>query len=154
MIFFLLTSVGLYIIQGTSNFILIGFAALVGMFSAQSVEKLKKIAESLLTTALQGGNTVPPQSSLPKKEPVTLALTSIEPKSGTIRGGTEVTITGKGFSDETIVSFGEKTASVKNLSPTSITVTTPDNVAGKVDVTINKDSQRFTERDAYEYIAG
>ena len=60
-------------------------------------------------------------------------------------------ITGKGFADEATMSFGGKTVSVKNWSPTSITEITPDYVAGKVDVTINnKNSHSVTERDGYE----
>lgn len=123
------------------------------MFSAQAAEKLKKITEGLLTTAPQGGECRAAAIDTPDGALMTLEVTSIELKSDSIGGGTDVRINGKSFADGATVSFGGKTASVKNLSPTSITVTTPDHVAGKVDVTINKDSQRFTERDAYEYIA-
>ena len=60
-IFFLLAYSGLYTVQGTGSFILVGLAAMVGMFSPQATEKLKMIAEGLLTHAPQGANTVAPQ---------------------------------------------------------------------------------------------
>ena len=153
-IFFLATSAGLYTIQGTGNLILIGLAALVGMFSAQAAEKLKKIAEGLLTTAPQGENAVLPQPPKPQVKPDDLSVASINPSSGSAKGGAEVTITGKGFAEGVTVSFGENAATQKSLSPTSIIVTTPSHVPGKVDVVVrNKDGTSVTASKAYTYVA-
>lgn len=60
----------------------------------------------------------------------------------TIKTDTVVTITGFNFEpnfSETIVKFGEKTATVKTVAPTELTVVAPKDLAesGKVSVTIN-----------------
>ncbi|MCK9397805.1 MAG: IPT/TIG domain-containing protein [Methylobacter sp.] len=141
-IFFLAVSAGLYKVQGTENMILIGLSGLVGMFSDEAVEKLKKIAEGLLTEAPH------PQEAATV---TTVSVTSVSPNFGSTTGNTGVTIAGKGF-DIADVRFGENDATVKNLTQTSITATTPAHKAGKVDVfVINKNGQSFTLRDGYEY---
>lgn len=142
-IFFLAASAGFYTVQGSGNLILIGLAGLVGMFSDQAAEKLKKIAEGLLAEVK---NTTSPEST-----PVTVI--AIAPNFGSTAGNNEITISGTGFDDTPQVRFGNKNAIVtKKFDDTSITVTAPAHTVGKVDVlVINKDGQSFMMRDGYEY---
>lgn len=137
-IFFLAVSAGLYKVQDAGNMILIGLSGLVGMFSDQAAEKLKKIAEGLLNEAPKAG----------KNTPITVA--SITPDSG--GGGTQVIILGEDFDEPPIVRFGNNEATVKKCSLTAITVIAPENPIGKVDVfVINKNGQSFTVRDGFTY---
>lgn len=154
-IFFLVTYAGFYTVQGTGNLIVVGLAAVVGMFSPQAAEKLKKIAEGLLTNAPQGANTVVPQPAGATAQPPALAVTAIAPSSGSISGGTAVTITGTGFAAGVTVSFGGTAAlNVAVGSPTSITATTPSHTAGRVDVVVtNVNRQSYTLRGGYLYVS-
>ncbi|MBT0768317.1 IPT/TIG domain-containing protein [Kineosporia sp. J2-2] len=65
-------------------------------------------------------------------------LTSLTPGTGTIAGGTTVTLTGTGFTGATDVRFGTTSAPgpITVSGPTSITVTTPAHAAGTVPVTV------------------
>jgi hypothetical protein len=64
-------------------------------------------------------------------------ITSLNPVSGPIIGGTTVVITGTGFTGATAVTFdGASAASVLVDSDTQITVTTPAHVAGATDVVV------------------
>jgi hypothetical protein len=145
-IFFLATSAGFYSLEGTGNLILIGLSALVGMFSAQAAEKLKSIAEGLLT---------PPKDSSAAAE-ILMSVDSIRPKVGNTGGNTEVTITGNGFSEDALVIFGTKPAARKvrkEWSQTLLVVMTPRHVAGVVDVfVVNQYGEVCTVRGGFEYI--
>jgi hypothetical protein len=142
-IFFLVVSAGFYTVQqATNSFILIALSGLVGMFGNEAAEKLKKIAEGLLSEV--------PKDNIVESDTVSIA--SIEPQSGSIDGKTDVTITGQNF-DDVIVRFGEKDATFKRWSQTSITVITPEHTAGNVDVfVINKNGQSFVIRKGYTYV--
>jgi IPT/TIG domain/PASTA domain len=64
-------------------------------------------------------------------------VTSIFPPQGPRTGGTQVTITGHGFTGATAVSFGSHAATGFGLiSDTVITAITPAAAAGRVDVTV------------------
>jgi hypothetical protein len=63
-------------------------------------------------------------------------VTALNPTSGSITGGTAVTITGTNLSGATAVKFGTTAGSVTADSATSITATAPAEVAGTVDVTV------------------
>jgi hypothetical protein len=65
-------------------------------------------------------------------------VTAISPDTGSVAGGTEVTVTGAGFvSRSATVAFGTSRATdVKVTSPTTITATAPARSAGSVDVTV------------------
>src|SRR3984893_3527247 len=77
-----------------------------------------------------GGGTVKPNSSGSPSNPAP-AVTSITPNSGTINGGTGVSITGTGFLAGATVSLGGTAATgVTLVSSTSITPTTPAHAAG------------------------
>jgi len=65
------------------------------------------------------------------------AITGVMPNSGPAAGGTGVTIIGSGFADVTSVHFGATAGTnVYASSPTSITVTSPSEAGGTVDITV------------------
>ena len=69
--------------------------------------------------------------------PTAPTVTSILPASGPASGGTNVTITGTGFTDATDVIFGDYDAiNLIITSDTSINITSPANKAGTVDVKV------------------
>ena len=80
-------------------------------------------------------------------------VTSITPNSGTINGGTAVTITGTGFLAGATVNLGGTAATaVKVVSTTSITATTAPHAVGPVSVVItNTDGQSGTLVNGYAY---
>jgi glucose/arabinose dehydrogenase len=99
-----------------------------------------------------GGGTVKPNSSGSPSNPAP-AVTSITPNSGTINGGTAVTVTGTGFLAGATVSLGGTAATgVTLVSSTSITATTPAHAAGAVSVMVtNSDAQSGTLTGGYTY---
>ena len=80
-------------------------------------------------------------------------VNSISPSSGTINGGTSVTISGTGFQSGATVSLGGTSATgVKVVSSTSITATTAASAAGTVDVIVtNSDTQSGKLPKGYSY---
>lgn len=79
-------------------------------------------------------------------------ITSIVPNSGSIAGGTSVTINGTGFLSNPTVKFGGVNATGVSATATSITATTPAHAAGKVDVVVtNSDSQSATLTQGFTY---
>lgn len=90
-------------------------------------------------------------------------VTSITPASGSVRGGTHVTIDGNNFTAGSTVSFGGHVATVIRSSPTQILVVSPAvSHAQPVDVTVTSDklvtranpSDVFSYFDASEHVAG
>lgn len=75
---------------------------------------------------------------------------SISPASGPITGGTNVTITGTGFSGATSVHFGGNAASYTFDSDSSITVTSPAG-SGTVDVTVTTSQATSATSSAAHY---
>lgn len=79
---------------------------------------------------------------------------SIAPTSGPIAGGSNVTITGTGFTNATAVTFGGTSATgVVVVSDTTITATTPAHAAGAVNVVITTPGGTTTGTGAYTYVA-
>jgi hypothetical protein len=80
-------------------------------------------------------------------------VTSISPNSGTINGGTVVSITGTGFLAGATVSLGGTPATgVTVMNSTSITATTPAHSAGTVNVIVtNSDTQSGTLTQGFTY---
>lgn len=69
--------------------------------------------------------------------PVTVVVTGVSPSIGTTLGGTNVTISGSGFSTATSVSFNSTAAtSFTVVDNTTITATTPAHAAGAVSVEV------------------
>ena len=64
------------------------------------------------------------------------AVTSVNPASGPLAGGTLVTITGANLAGATAVKFGTNTATIKTDAASSITATAPADSAGTVDITV------------------
>jgi hypothetical protein len=83
-------------------------------------------------------------------------VAGINPPSGSISGGTSVTITGSNFSATPKVAFVDLTGSVSltvgTTSAGSITATTPAHAAGAMDVVVmNSDYQTGTLRNGFTY---
>jgi hypothetical protein len=80
-------------------------------------------------------------------------VTSISPNSGTINGGTVVSIMGTGFLAGATVSLGGTAATgVTVVNSTSITATTPAHAAGTVNVVVsNSDTQSGTLTQGFTY---
>src|SRR6202142_3523065 len=108
----------------------------------------------LLTLLLPGcgGGTIKPNTTNPSSNPAP-TVTSIAPNSGTINGGTTVTIAGTGFLAGATVSLGGTAATgVTLVSSTSITAITPVHAAGAVNVMVtNTDAQSVTLTSGYTY---
>lgn len=131
-------------VENTSPVGFAAVAALIGMFTEQAVQKLRKISDSVLSPAEKGKDHI----SGPK-------ITSIAPAQGPTAGNNEVKIAGENFSTPVKVTFGGVDAPVKASTSASITATVPEQPEGKegkVDVVvINTDNQKNTARDGYEY---
>jgi hypothetical protein len=82
-------------------------------------------------------------------------VTSISPNSGTINGGTAVSITGTGFLAGATVSLGgTPVTGVTVVNSTSITATTAAHAAGTVSVVVtNSDTQSGTLTQGFTYTA-
>ena len=69
--------------------------------------------------------------------PAGLAVVASAPADGPVSGGTEVTVTGTGFTDATYVLFGHVRAeSMLAQSDTRLTATSPEHLPGDVDVVV------------------
>ncbi len=87
--------------------------------------------------------------------PAAPTVTTLCPHSGTVTGGTPVTIQGTGFLTGATVSFGGVLAtSVEVASSTSIIAVTPAHAAGAVDVQVtNANGQSGTLASGYTYVS-
>ena len=82
-------------------------------------------------------------------------LTSISPASGSTAGGTQVTVTGTGFSTVTHVKFGTTTAASYTVrSATQISATAPAHAAGTVAVSVTTaaGTTPTTVHDVFKFI--
>lgn len=80
------------------------------------------------------------------------SITSIVPTSGTVNGGTTVTITGVNLSNTSTVSFGGVPGTgISNVSSTQITAVTPPGT-GTVDVSVTTPHGTATLVNAYTYV--
>jgi hypothetical protein len=82
-------------------------------------------------------------------------VSSVNPPSGPVAGGTTVTITGANLLGATEVDFGATAATIVSNSPTQIVVRTPAETAGTVDVTVVTPGERsaISANDKYTYSA-
>jgi IPT/TIG domain/Regulator of chromosome condensation (RCC1) repeat len=81
-------------------------------------------------------------------------VTKLSAKGGSAAGGTPVTITGTGFAAGSSVSFGGAPAANPTVnSPSSITVVSPPQTAGTVDVTVTSTggASAATSKDHFKY---
>jgi streptogramin lyase len=82
-------------------------------------------------------------------------VTGVNPNSGTVDGGTSVTVTGTGFTGTTNVTFGGTAATgVTVVDPDTITATTPAHAAGLVNVAVTNSVGTGTGTGAYTYSLG
>ncbi|OWK39897.1 Flagellar hook-length control protein FliK [Fimbriiglobus ruber] len=87
-------------------------------------------------------------------------VTSISPSSGTVAGGTTVTITGTNLGGATAVTFGGTAATILSDSATQLVVTDPAGAAGTVDVVVTtsggtsqaETADKFTYQSAAPYV--
>ena len=82
-----------------------------------------------------------------------LTLSSVSPSSGSASGGTGVTLTGAGLTGATDVTFGGVSAtSVNVVNSTTVTVVTPAQAIGAVDVVITTPSGSATDASGFTYL--
>jgi len=80
---------------------------------------------------------------------------SISPTSGSLNGGTVVTVTGRSFANVTSVTFGGVAGTALTVtSPTSLSVTSPAHTVGSVDVLVNTQygTSPVVAADAFTYL--
>ncbi|WP_407682570.1 IPT/TIG domain-containing protein [Pseudarthrobacter sulfonivorans] len=101
-------------------------AALVGLFSRETAEKLRSVFETLLAPAEKG------------KDPATMGtISGLEPLKGP--AGTLVTILGRGFADAIEVTFGDQQATRLTIfTDTRMTALVPSGATGPVPVRVVK----------------
>lgn len=82
-------------------------------------------------------------------------ITSVDPDEGSASSGADVTITGTGFFDGVVVTFGALEANpVILVDSTSLLATVPGQDPGPVDVVVtNRDGQSATLADGFTYVA-
>ena len=92
-------------------------------------------------------------SGLTVTPPALPTVSSINPAYGPLGGGTNVTVTGSGFTSGSTVFFGGIQASHVNfVSSTSLVATTPAGSLGTVDVTITASNGSMNLPGAYSYL--
>jgi hypothetical protein len=102
--------------QDISPFGMAAVAALVGLFSRETAEKLKSVFETLLAPAEKG-----------KDQAVPVQVEGIEPARGPV--GSNLTITGTGLAAATAVQFGGVRAAPTVISDTELRVKVPEGAA-------------------------
>jgi hypothetical protein len=152
-VFYLVIRAGLYQPTAGTSYLLVGMAALVGMFSAQATEKLKAVAEGIFSKAPQGANAAPPVE--PPSRVVAPTVSGIKPAVGPLAGGTVVTIVGTGFTPQSVVRFDQivspKTTHVN--ATTLKAVAPPRGGAGAVDVAVKVGDKEVVKEKSYTYAA-
>jgi hypothetical protein len=148
-VFFLVVRAGLYQPTPGTSYLLVGLAALVGMFSAQATEKLKAVAEGLFNKAPQGKDPAPPADSA-KLAPT---ISSLTPTSGPKNGGNTVTISGTGFTTQSVVRFDQATAKATFVNATTLRAVAPKSgTVAVVDVAVRAGDKETTKEKVYSYV--
>ena len=129
-------------VSDTSPFGFAALAALIGMFTEEAINKLRSVAETILTAKEQGRDHAGPA-------PV---ITSVTPATGPTAGGTPVSVAGDNFQAGAAVTFGGAAATVESVEAKLIKVRTPPHEAGQVDVVVtNTDRQTQVASRGFEY---
>src|SRR5213078_857152 len=84
--------------------------------------------------------------------PSSPTISTVNPGSGSVAGGTSVTITGTNLDSASSITFGGSAATVVARSATSLTVTTPAHTAGSVSVAITNPGGT-TSTGTFTYVA-
>jgi hypothetical protein len=123
-------------------------AGLTGMFSKQAADKLAEVFSTLFKSQ---GDANRQDALVPAAPP---EIKKLDPIEGPLAGGTNVTLTGAGFTAGAIVTFGGNAATnVAVVNETTITADTPPG-EGVVDVIVaNADGQKATAAKAFTYVA-
>lgn len=80
-------------------------------------------------------------------------VSSISPTSGTVNGGTSVTITGTNFTSDSVVKFSGTTATITSVTSTSIVCTTPTGGgAGPASVQVTTPGGTNAANSLYTYV--
>jgi hypothetical protein len=118
-----------------------GTPALAGAFSFMA-----RVQDSLAASASTGVSLDIASAPAP-------AISAVLPDSGSISGGTSVTISGRNFRPGAVVRFGGSAASVVSVSAGHIQVLTPAQSSGSVTVTVeNSDVQTATAAKAFTFV--
>jgi cyclophilin family peptidyl-prolyl cis-trans isomerase len=80
-------------------------------------------------------------------------ITGVSPSTGSVEGGTAVTITGTNLLGATSVKFGDTSADIVSNTATQIVVTSPAGVEGTVDVTVVTAGGTSSAADQFTYQA-
>jgi hypothetical protein len=118
-----------------------------GLLFAANPVTLSPDGLSLYTGA--GTSTDPNISVFARSRPP--AAVAVTPAKGTTAGGMSVVITGTNLDGATQVTFGGTAATITATTPTSLTVTTPLHIAGKVAVKVTTLHGASTLAGAYTY---
>ncbi len=79
-------------------------------------------------------------------------IASLTPSSGSVEGGTTVTITGTGFSGSAAVTFGGVPAETTIINATTLSCLTPPRAAGVVNVIVTTSLGSVTGTNLYTYV--
>jgi hypothetical protein len=120
---------------------LMAIGTLVGLFSQQALEKLKSVSEVIFT--------VPPTGKDAQPEKPPLIVEKVDPPEGT--ENQMVTIPGRGFSQEVMVTFDDMPAKVAKVEDQAITVTTPLHPPGNVKVVVIQGGARVEAPGGFTY---
>lgn len=81
-----------------------------------------------------------------------LSVLDLDPAYGPLAGGTSVVVTGTGFTDETVLSFGNLALDMTVLSADELIFTTPSSPSeGRVDLVVEDAVESITLEDAFLY---
>ena len=75
----------------------------------------------------------------------------ITPQSGPVQGGNQVTVVGSGFTDDTQVLFGTRSASCQRSSASTMNCTIPASAPGEVEVNVSQGGQTLSSPVNYTY---
>ncbi len=140
-----------------------GAAVFFARLSGQSIEALAPshaagavdvtVTDGAGTSVANPGDVFTFQPSTPP--PVGPAITAVSPSSGLVLGGTRVTIDGSGLSGATAVLFGSTPAVITSNTSTFVTVDTPAEAAGTVDITVTTPTGTtpLTPADRFSFLA-
>jgi IPT/TIG domain len=110
---------------------------------------------SLLIVSAGCGKDAPtsPSRSTTPKSPIALTVNGISPSSGSRSGGTQVEISGFGFTSDSTVIFGGAPMKVTYVNSQHLAATTPARAAGSVDVVVtNPGGETSRLEGAYTYV--
>ena len=80
-------------------------------------------------------------------------LDSLAPSTGYVTGGDTVTLSGSNFSEGSTVTVGGVEATITNITPNAVTITTPAQTAGVYDVVITDEfGQKSTLEKVFTYV--